>query len=146
MRSGSSMYEVYAIKYAHHARRARENFIGGPIGGDAHDGPMPLDYFVWLVRGEGREIVVDTGFSAAMAAKRGREHLRCPTEGLKLLGTDAGAVKDNHHDAEHQFISGAAAGLRARWKNASLALTSATPLGANRAQPSVLYANVNVRF
>ena len=87
-------YEVYAIKYAHHARRAAENFIGGPIGGDAHDGPMPLDYFVWLVRGEGREIVVDTGFSAAMAAKRGRQHLRCPTEGLKLLGTDSKAVKD----------------------------------------------------
>lgn len=83
-------YEVYAIKYAHHARRARENFIGG----DPHDGPMPLDYFVWLVRGAGREIVVDTGFSAAVAAKRGRDHLRCPTEGLKLLGTDAKGVKD----------------------------------------------------
>ena len=87
-------YELYAIKYAHHARSARENFIGGPLGGDAHDGPMPLDYFVWLVRGEGREIVVDTGFSAAMAAKRGRDHIRCPTEGLTLLGTDASAVKD----------------------------------------------------
>ena len=83
-------YEVYAIKYAHHARRASENFIGG----DPHDGPMPLDYFVWLIRGAGREIVVDTGFSAAMAAKRGRDHLRCPTEGLKLLGTEAKSVKD----------------------------------------------------
>ncbi|MGQ0546546.1 MAG: N-acyl homoserine lactonase family protein [Betaproteobacteria bacterium] len=83
-------YEVYAVKYAHHERRARENFIGG----DPHDGPMPLDYFVWLIRGEGREIVVDTGFSAAMAAKRGRQHLRCPTEGLRLLGVDAGRVKD----------------------------------------------------
>ena len=83
-------YEVYAVKYAHHERRAAENFIGG----DPHDGPMPLDYFVWLIRGEGREIVVDTGFSAAMAAKRGRQHLRCPTEGLKLLGTDAKSVKD----------------------------------------------------
>jgi len=81
-------YEVYAIKYAHHARRASENFIGG----DPHDGPMPLDYFVWLIRGAGREIVVDTGFSAAMAAKRGRDHIRCPTEGLRLLGTDAKAV------------------------------------------------------
>jgi glyoxylase-like metal-dependent hydrolase (beta-lactamase superfamily II) len=83
-------YEVYAIKYAHHARRAAENFIGG----DPHDGPMPLDYFVWLVRGAGREIVIDTGFSAAMGLKRGRNHLRCPTEGLKLLGTDARNVKD----------------------------------------------------
>jgi hypothetical protein len=57
-------YEVYAIKYAHHARRASENFIGG-VAQDAHDGPMPLDFFVWLIRGEGREFVVDTGFSAA---------------------------------------------------------------------------------
>ena len=86
----SSQYEVYALKYAHHARRAAENFIGG----DPHDGPMPLDYFVWLIRSQGREIVVDTGFSAAMAAKRGRNHLRCPTEGLKLLGTDSNSVRE----------------------------------------------------
>jgi glyoxylase-like metal-dependent hydrolase (beta-lactamase superfamily II) len=83
-------YEVYAIKYAHHARRASENFIGG----DPHDGPMPLDYFVWLIRGDGREIVVDTGFSAPMAAKRAREHLRCPTEGLGLLNVDTKKIKD----------------------------------------------------
>jgi glyoxylase-like metal-dependent hydrolase (beta-lactamase superfamily II) len=83
-------WEVYALKYAHHERRASENFIGG----DPHDGPMPLDYFVWLVRGGGREIVVDTGFSAAMAAKRAREHLRCPAEALALLGCDARTVKD----------------------------------------------------
>jgi len=55
---------------------------------------MPLDYYVWLVRGEGREIVVDTGFSAAMAAKRGRQHLRCPAASLALLGVDANRVKD----------------------------------------------------
>jgi glyoxylase-like metal-dependent hydrolase (beta-lactamase superfamily II) len=86
----NAQYEVYAIKYAHHARRASENFIGG----DPHDGPMPLDYFVWLIRGAGREIVVDTGFSAAVAAKRGRDHLRCPTEGLRLLNCDPLAVKE----------------------------------------------------
>ena len=86
----SPQYEVYAIKYAHHARRASENFIGG----DPHDGPMPLDYFVWLVRGNGREIVVDTGFSAAVAAKRGRDHLRCPAAALRLLGVDGSTVQD----------------------------------------------------
>ena len=85
-------YEVYAIKYAHHARRTVENFLDGK--GDPHDGPMPLDYFVWLIRGEGREIVVDTGFSAAMAVKRGRQHLRCPAEALRTLGCDASTVKD----------------------------------------------------
>ena len=83
-------YEIYAVKYAHHVRRASENFIGG----DPHDGPMPLDFFVWLIRGAGREIVVDTGFSATTAARRQRQHLRCPTEGLRLLGCDARAIKD----------------------------------------------------
>ena len=83
-------YEIYALKYAHHERRASENFIGG----DPHDGAMPLDYYVWLVRGEGREIVVDTGFSAAMAAKRGREHLRCPAAALALLSVEASKVND----------------------------------------------------
>lgn len=94
MKVSEPQYEVYAIKYARHERRASESFIGGAIGGDAHDGPMPLDYFVWLIRGAGREIVVDTGFSAAMAAKRGREHLRCPTEGLRLLSCDSLSVRD----------------------------------------------------
>ena len=83
-------YEIYAIKYAHHERRARENFIGG----DPHDGPMPLDYFVWLVRNAERALVVDTRFSAATAARRQRNHLRCPTEGLRMLGVDAATVRD----------------------------------------------------
>jgi glyoxylase-like metal-dependent hydrolase (beta-lactamase superfamily II) len=87
-------YEVYAIKYARHERRASENFLGG----DPHDGPMPLDYFVWLIReagtSAGREIVVDTGFSAATAARRQRHHIRCPSEGLRLLGCEARTVKD----------------------------------------------------
>jgi len=86
----AQQYEIYAVKYARHERRASENFIGG----DPHDGPMPLDYFVWLVRNSERAVVVDTGFSAATAARRQREHLRCPTEGLRLLGVEAGAVRD----------------------------------------------------
>ena len=49
------VYEVYAIKYAHHERTASQNFLGG----DPHDGPMPMDYFVWLVRGAGLDLVVD---------------------------------------------------------------------------------------
>ena len=43
-------YRVYAIKYAHHERRSGANFIGG----DTHDVPMPLDYFVWAVVGQTR--------------------------------------------------------------------------------------------
>lgn len=87
---GAQHYEIYAIKYAYHERHASENFIGG----DPHDGPMPLDYFVWLARNAERTLVVDTGFSAATAERRQRKHLRCPTEGLRMLGVEAAAVRD----------------------------------------------------
>jgi glyoxylase-like metal-dependent hydrolase (beta-lactamase superfamily II) len=83
-------YEIYAIKYAHHDRRASENFIGG----DPHDGPMPLDYFVWAIRGADKTWVVDTGFDAAMARQRKRDFIRSPAEGLKALDIDADRIED----------------------------------------------------
>jgi len=85
-----TQYEVYAIKYAHHARTARENFLGG----DPHDGPMPMDYFVWLVRGAGRVMVVDTGFNVATATKRGRRVTLPVEQGLARMGVDVAQVKD----------------------------------------------------
>jgi glyoxylase-like metal-dependent hydrolase (beta-lactamase superfamily II) len=83
-------YELYAIKYAHHERRRSDNFIGG----DPHDGPMPMDYFVWLARSPERTFVIDTGFNAEAAARRKREHIRCPTEGLAMLDVDTAKVRD----------------------------------------------------
>jgi glyoxylase-like metal-dependent hydrolase (beta-lactamase superfamily II) len=82
-------YEVHAIRYARHAERnARDNFIGG----DPHDGPAPLDYFVWLVRGEAGTFVVDTGFDAAAAKARGRTLTRPVEAGLLALGVEASSV------------------------------------------------------
>ena len=83
-------YEIYAIKYAHHERTASQNFLGG----DPHDGPMPLDYFVWLVRGEGRDFLVDTGFNAAAAARRQRQLVRPVEQALSLMGVETGDVRD----------------------------------------------------
>ena len=84
------IYEVYAIKYAERGGRRPEHFIGG----DPHDGAMPMDYFIWLVRNDERVIVVDTGFDAAMAAKRKRTLVREPRDGLALLGVRAADVRD----------------------------------------------------
>ncbi len=83
-------FELYAIRYAHHARRASENFIGG----DPHDGPMPLDYFVWLARSATRQVVVDTGFAAEVAARRGRQITLPVAEGLHRLGVAAAEIRD----------------------------------------------------
>ncbi|HTU12106.1 MAG TPA: N-acyl homoserine lactonase family protein [Allosphingosinicella sp.] len=84
-------YEVLALRYAENpAQRAAQNFLGG----DDHDGPMPLDYFVWLIRGGGRAFVVDTGFDAAMARKRGRIHLARPDDLLAAVGVRQEQVRD----------------------------------------------------
>jgi hypothetical protein len=72
-------YEVFAIRYATRDAQRSSHFIGG----DPHDGPMPMDYFVWLVRNANRTFVVDTGFTADMAQKRKRTFLRTPTEGWR---------------------------------------------------------------
>jgi glyoxylase-like metal-dependent hydrolase (beta-lactamase superfamily II) len=84
-------YEVFALRYAVNAnQRSSHNFIDG----DPHDRPMPMDYFVWAIRGDGRTIVVDTGFDAAMAAKRGRTHLASPADLLARIDIVAAEVKD----------------------------------------------------
>lgn len=117
-------YEVYAIRYARHERTARANFIDG----DQHDGPMPLDYFVWLVRNDARTFLVDTGFDAEVARLRGRDMIVPVADGLVALGVDPDAVEDvivthmhfdhagNHHlfpraryhlqDAEMDYCTG----------------------------------------
>ncbi|MDE1972665.1 MAG: N-acyl homoserine lactonase family protein [Hyphomicrobiales bacterium] len=82
-------HQVYAIRYAHHARRSPENFIGG----DPHDVLQPLDFFVWAILGPAGTIIVDTGFDAGMARRRQREILKPVQEGLAALGVAADAVK-----------------------------------------------------
>jgi glyoxylase-like metal-dependent hydrolase (beta-lactamase superfamily II) len=84
-------YEIFAMRYAVLKERERhENFISA----DPHDGPMPLDYFIWAIVGAGRTIVVDTGFGAAEAERRGRELLCLPKDALAQIGIEAATVED----------------------------------------------------
>jgi glyoxylase-like metal-dependent hydrolase (beta-lactamase superfamily II) len=84
-----SVYEVFALRYASNAeRRARENFILY----DAHDAAMPLDFFVWAIRGPDRVIVVDTGFSAEAAVRRNRSFIQAPPAALAKVGIDVARV------------------------------------------------------
>lgn len=84
------VYRLYAIKYASRDARRAEHFIGG----DPVDEPLNMDYVVWVIVGDDRTIVVDTGFSAEVAARRKRKMLRCPIESLRLLDIDPTTVKD----------------------------------------------------
>jgi glyoxylase-like metal-dependent hydrolase (beta-lactamase superfamily II) len=88
----SENYEVLALRYARTApdRPRRENFMPAQ---DLHDGPMPLDYYFWLIRGQGRVIVVDTGFGPEAASRRGRTLLHTPPDLLARAGVDAASVE-----------------------------------------------------
>ncbi len=86
----TTQYEVYAVQYGHvPERRSTENFLGG----DPHEGaPMPLHFYVWLIRGHGRVILVDTGFNEERAAKRGRTIARHPIDALAGLDVAPGDI------------------------------------------------------
>lgn len=86
-------YEVLALRYAttDPDRPRRENFMPGM---DLHDAPMPLDYYIWVIRGHGRLVVVDTGFGKDAAKERHRTLLHEPAALLMRAGIDAAAVPD----------------------------------------------------
>jgi glyoxylase-like metal-dependent hydrolase (beta-lactamase superfamily II) len=101
--AGDDTYEVYAIQYAYRADRKRyETFITNAWTDPLHDTEQPISYYVWAIVNRERTIVVDTGFGADEAARRRRESgdlwqpdMRCtPTEGLRMIGVDAGTVED----------------------------------------------------
>jgi glyoxylase-like metal-dependent hydrolase (beta-lactamase superfamily II) len=86
-------YQVFAVRYARRDARRVDHFLD-KAGVPNPDGPMPMDYFVWLVRNSSRTLVVDTGFTEPVGTRRGRTYLRTPAAGLKLLDVDAGSVED----------------------------------------------------
>lgn len=83
-------YELYAIRYAQRDAMRSSHFMGG----DSHDGPMPMDYFVWVAVGDGAPVMVDLGFTREAALKRKREFLCDPIEALRLLDISPEDVKD----------------------------------------------------
>ena len=70
MPAGLPEYEVFALRYATREAQRRDHFIGG----DPHEAPMPMDYYVWAAVGPGGAYVIDTGFTGEMA-KRAQAHI-----------------------------------------------------------------------
>jgi glyoxylase-like metal-dependent hydrolase (beta-lactamase superfamily II) len=87
-----NVYAIYAIRYATMSPRTPQlNFLlPDPHETTAQD----LDYFVWLIRGGGRDILVDTGFNATEAQLRNRKLTLNPVEALARFGVGANTIKD----------------------------------------------------
>jgi glyoxylase-like metal-dependent hydrolase (beta-lactamase superfamily II) len=88
----SGIYEIYAIRYATMTQRTPQmNFLYP----DPHEtAAADLDYFVWLIRGDGHDILVDTGFNEAAAQSRSRKLTVNPADALSGFGVDPAAIED----------------------------------------------------
>lgn len=85
------LYHVYALCFARiPERRIHENFMRR----DMHDGSMPLDFNVWIVRNAHRTILVDTGFGPRAADERSRPLDIDPLVALQRLGLAPESLED----------------------------------------------------
>ncbi len=81
-------YTIYAVQYAQRNTNSSELFVG-----DTHNTPMKMAYFVWALTNGAQTVVVDLGFTEPVGTRRGRQFLRCPSEGLAMLGIDCASVE-----------------------------------------------------
>ena len=72
--SDDGVYHIYSMRFGRVAeRRIHDNFMRR----DMHDGPMPLDFNVWILHNAHRTVLVDTGFGPRAAGERRRGGVRC---------------------------------------------------------------------
>lgn len=82
------LYEIVIVKYGTRQTVRSEVYLNYPLY-KQDDGPIGMDYFVWIIRNSARTILVDTGFSAAGGANRNRTTLVSPPDAWAALGIDA---------------------------------------------------------
>jgi glyoxylase-like metal-dependent hydrolase (beta-lactamase superfamily II) len=85
-----AVYNLYSLCFARRSGRIRDNFVIR----DMHDGPMPLEYNLWIAHNSARTVLIDTGFAPDAAERRNRALLWDPIEALGRLGFDTGTIED----------------------------------------------------
>lgn len=100
--TASDEYEVIIAQYGTREGHRAEVYLNYTIYGQP-DGPIGMDYFVWVIRNAQRTILVDVGFSVAGGENRKRTFLKSPEEIYAALGIDIEAeqtiiVTHAHYD------------------------------------------------
>lgn len=86
-------YEVIIIRYGTRETVRSEVYLNYGVYGQP-DGPIRMDYFVWVVRNAQRTIVVDTGFSPRGGAARRRDTVLPPPDAWARLGITPGSAPE----------------------------------------------------
>ena len=81
----SEQYEVLAVRYGTRQASAAEVFLNYHAYREP-DRPLGMDYFFWVARNPARTVVIDTGFSPAGGAARGRTMLMDTVPALRAAG------------------------------------------------------------
>lgn len=82
---GEGLWEVYAMRFASNRNRtAHQNFVHPPR--DIHDGPMPMDFYLWIARSATCTVLIDSGFGRQASIRRNRPLLFEPAEALERIG------------------------------------------------------------
>ena len=94
-------WQVHALKYAERGGRTRADSF---IFDDNHDAPHDIDYFIWVLRRGSETILVDCGYDAPEAKRRGRDIQRDPRAALAEIGirdTDVSQIIVTHLHYDH---------------------------------------------
>src|SRR6516225_4134303 len=87
----SEQYEVLAVRYGTRQASAAEVYLNYHAYHEP-DRPLGMDYFFWVARSPARSVVIDTGFSPAGGASRGRTMLMDTVPALRAAGAAPDAV------------------------------------------------------
>lgn len=82
-------YDVYAIRYGEQLERPEGSTY---MGGDPSKMIRGLDFFIYIIRGENKTYIVDTGFNPDLSGEGGRHFLEQPSEIISKLGIDSKAI------------------------------------------------------
>jgi glyoxylase-like metal-dependent hydrolase (beta-lactamase superfamily II) len=100
----SEQYEVLAVRYGTRETTAAEVFLNYHAYHEP-DRPLRMDYFFWVARNPARTVVVDTGFSPAGGAARGRTMLLDTGPALHAAGIagpeEVGQIVLTHAHYDH---------------------------------------------
>ena len=88
--SADDRYEVIIVRYGTRNTVRSDVYLNYAVYG-ADDGPIGMDYFVWVVRNDHRTILVDTGYSVEGGASRQRTSLITPPQAWSHMGIDLDA-------------------------------------------------------
>jgi len=98
-----TQYEVHALRYATRPAYNAHEFFRFELYGDP-DVAIGMDYFFWLVRGNGQTLLVDCGFDGGRAAVKNRSVQTDPLELLARMDVrpeDVDQVVISHMHYDH---------------------------------------------